>query len=199
MPKMTQKAALAKARDLIDSYCLNNEFCPAALAILSDLTGTPIHYAIKRKNPSWPSDKRHLHVMAGADTQAHQWSWRRAVEIHHARDPDERRLVWWRFKVLRALRQAVQPDMDYFRKAQVTPRCAECDAIDDLTTDHWEPFHGIALTFLLNYPNLALREIPGSSDGIADSEIENKWIEFHRREASYQILCRRHNSSKGAA
>lgn len=197
MTRLTQKAALQKARELIDRYGRDIEFLPCDLTMLSELTGTPIFFAIKRKNPSWASDRRHLHIKAGADTEAHQWSWRRAVEIHHARAPEERKLVWKRFKVLRALRQSIQPDLANFRNAQVNPRCYECGGIDDLTTDHIAPFHGIAMTFMFVHPALALKEIPGRSDGLSDPLIEAEWIEFHRREATYQLLCRKHNSSKG--
>jgi hypothetical protein len=101
--------------------------------------------------------------------------------------------------VLQALRTAVQPDLDDFRAATTAQRCARCDAVDDLTTDHVFPsFDAIATDFLSHLRPVQLQAVSGGSEILADPALEAEWIVFHARRAVYQLLCRRCNSEKGS-
>ena len=62
--RITQKQALTEARAMIDRYRVDQPFSAADVTRLSDLSGTELRYVVKRKNPAFPRDVRHLHVMA---------------------------------------------------------------------------------------------------------------------------------------
>jgi hypothetical protein len=196
--RQTQKAALQEARDLIDSNKLDVPFCCADLKRLSDLSGTELRYAVRRANPQFPNDARHLHVLAYDWTTPDQWSWLHAIKIAHARDPHEAHKARLRGKQLCALRYAVQRDLDDFRSAVWPQECALCGGSADLTTDHVAPcFVEIACNFLELHGPIELRRVRGCGDLIADAGLLAEWITYHARRAVYQLLCRSCNARKG--
>ena len=192
-------AKLERAREIIDCYPVDQPFEAPHVDEFSELSGTELRALIRRRNPKFPGDKRHLHALAYDWTEPQQWSWRTAIQIAHARNPEEARAARERQKVLLALRYAIKADMDDFRHAQYPYECAGCGATDDLSTDHkTPPFSVIAAEFLKDHPSIGLRDEQGHSGVIADADIESKWIAYHASRAVYQLLCRVCNSVKGA-
>lgn len=197
--RATLGAKVALAREIIDGYPLDVPFSADHCAQLADLTDTEIRFVVRRENPAFPSDKRHLHVIAYDWFEPQQWSWRSALQIAHSRDPEEARANRERQKAMFALRFAVRADMADFRSAQIPAECAVCGALDDLTTDHVKPpFIAIAREFLGLHPTIDLRKVQGCGDLIASADLEAEWISFHASRATYQLLCRSCNASKGA-
>ena len=195
----TLKSKLDKARRLIDHYAVDEPFGSECLKELSELTGTELRFAVKRFNPQFQSDTRHLHVTAYDWDEPVQWSWRSAIQIAHARDPEEARAAKQRHKLLFALRDAIRPGMRDFRSACEPTECSVCGSTEQVTTDHaTPPFIRIALEFIELNQAIRLREVQGCGDLIADDGLKVQWIAFHDTRASYQLLCRSCNSKKGA-
>lgn len=196
---LTQKAALEEARRIIDGYPLETWFSSAHVDRLADLSDTDLHGVVRKRNPKYPSDTRHLHVVTFEWLEPRQWSWRSAITIAKARDPEAAAVARIRDKQLYALRYSVKTDMEEFRYAATPQECAACKETDGLTTDHVAPpFIRIAEAFLAVEAPLTLRSVPGAGDVIADPDVEAEWITFHAARATYQLLCRSCNSSKGA-
>ena len=184
---------------MIDRYAVGEPFSDDDLADLADLTDTELRHVVRGKNPMFPADKRHLHVTAYDWLRPQQWSWRGALEVAHARDPEEARANRAYQRVMFALRFAVKDDMKDFRTAQDPAECAVCGDDDDLTTDHVKPpFIAIAREFLKFHPAIELRTVQGCGALLSSVDIEAEWIAFHAARAVYQLLCRSCNSSKGA-
>lgn len=195
----TLQAKIAMARQIIDRYEIGRAFGEADLQQLADLTDTELRYAVRRKNPTFPNDPRHIHIIGYDWLMPQEWSWRSAIQIAHSRDRDEGLANRARQRVMFALRFAVKADMADFRSACDPSECALCGSPDDLTTDHVKPpFIAIAKEFLQLYPAIDLRPMPGCGALIASVDIEAEWIAFHAARAVYQLLCRSCNSSKGA-
>lgn len=196
--RITKAAAIEESRQIIDQYGFGVPFSDADRRALSRIFGTEVRFATRMRNVKYPNDPRHLHILTGEWTEPQQYSWRAAIDINFARDKDEARLARRRSKLLAALRKEVQPDLDDFRQAQAVRECAQCRIREDLTTDHIDPpFIRIALEFLVEQHDFELRPVRGGSDAIADVAVAAEWITFHARRATYQLLCRSCNSSKG--
>lgn len=199
--RLTLKAKKAIARQIIDRYQVGQPFNEVDLQRLADLTDTELRYAVRRKNPTFPSDPRHIHIIGYDWSEPREWSWNKAIVFAHARDPEEARATRERQQVMSALRLAVKADMEDFRVAYEPQECAAywCRSTEDLTTDHVKPpFIAIARAFLELHPVIELRSVPGSGCAIACPDLEAEWIAFHAARAVYQLLCRSCNSSKGA-
>lgn len=199
--KPTLASKIDVIRKIIDSYPNGQCFSAEHLSVIAELTNTVLRQVTKWPNPTFPSDKRYLHVIAYDWPTPSGWSWRDAVRIAHSRDPAEAIATYERQRVTRALRMAIQSDLNDFRSAARPAVCANpiCDSGDDLSTDHLRPpFSAIAREFLESNPSIELRPLPGSSDIIANEDVEAQWIAFHASRATYQLLCRRCNSAKGA-
>jgi hypothetical protein len=60
------------------------------------------------------------------------------------------------------------------------------------------PFSVLATTFLLNNPYLEiLNDNSGTGWVIKDKSMLELWQNFHKEQATYQILCRSCNATKG--
>ena len=190
--KATKKARLEAVRKLIDSTKMWKEWTPEQLVALSELTGVEVRYAMRKPNPSFPSDKRMIEVITGEWTKPAPWSWRRAIET--AGDVD----AYVRGKKVAALRQAILDQIAAARDGLGTT-CARCGTEDDLTVDHANPaFSVIASEFLANFPNVLLKDTAGGGGIIADELLLQAWQDHHQKRATYALLCRSCNSTKGA-
>lgn len=199
MGRPTLAAKIALARQIIDRYPVGQPFSDTDMQQLADLTDTELRYVVRQKNPMFPNDHRHIHIIGYDWLTSQQWSWRQAIQIAHSRDPDEARANRDRQRVMFALRFAVKADMDDFRAACDPSECGVCGSLDDITTDHVKPpFIAIAKEFMQLHPVIDLRPVPGCGPLIACVDLEAEWIAFHAAHAVYQLLCRNCNSSKGA-
>lgn len=190
--KATKKARLEAVRKLIDSAKMWAEWTPQQLEELSDLTGVHIRYAMRKPNPSFPSDKRMLEVITGEWTKPAAWSWRRAIESSGDTE------AYTKAKRVAALRHGILGQIAGARAA-LGDKCEQCGAADDLTVDHAEQaFTRIASDFLAMFPVIALKDTDGAGGVIADDVLLQAWQKFHHDRAVYALLCRSCNSTKGA-
>jgi hypothetical protein len=190
--KVTKKARIEEARKLIDSVAMWEEWTPLQLAELSELTGTKITYAMRKPNPSYPSDKRMLEVITGDWIKPAAWSWRRAIESSGDI------VAYTKGKQIAALRQGILEQIAAAR-AGLGDACEKCGAAHDLTVDHAATaFSDIAKDFLAIFPVLQLKDTDGSGGIIADEVILHAWQDYHHKRAAYALLCRSCNSTKGA-
>lgn len=195
---ITKKALIERAREIIDRNQIDVPFSADDLIEFSEVTGTEVRFAVRRINPTYP-DPRHVHVIAYDWSEPRQWSWVKAIRIDRDRDPAEASAMRRRTNEQRALRESVKDDLREFRECCEPQVCEQCGSVDDLCADHLHPpFIDIANEFLNHYGPIELAEFPGSSDRIADPNVEAAWVAFHAQRATYQLLCRPCNSSKGA-
>lgn len=197
----TQKAALAEARAIIDSYPLNKSFARKDVMRLALLSGSRLIMAVQRVNPLHPTASRYVRVIHEKGGVEEDWSWPKAIKRAYAKNPGVTREKQLHDKVVAALRRAVQPDLNAFFTSQKYPVCMKCHAAENLSVDHLKPpFHVIAKEFLELHPvqRISLLEVQGHSGFLADTLLEAEWRAFHKVRAVLQILCRSHNSAKGA-
>lgn len=188
MKKITKKARIEKAREIIDRNELNVPFPDGDVQEFAAVCQQPITAAIRRMNPLFPNDYRHLHTEIDGVWAAR--SWRKLISpitpLQQA-------------KII--MRHSIWQDMRDFSSCATPQECASCGAVDDITVDHvWPPFDHIAMEFIEAHgvPEI---EIPDDNfrvlDRFADAELEGKWVHFHAERAVYQLLCRSCNASKG--
>lgn len=194
----SKKALISQAREIIDRNQIDVAFSALDLLELSSVTGTELRFAVRRVNPTFPNDTRHLHVLAYEWSQPQQWSWVKAIQMQGL-DPAEEARRRQHLNEQRALRYAVAGEMRAFLSSVEPRRCRKCDTDVDLAADHAHPpFIQIANKFLETRRPLQLRQVPGAGDLIGDINVEADWIAFHAARATYQVLCRPCNSRKGA-
>lgn len=194
-----RQSLLKEARAIIDRNALDVPFGDDDRTRLADVTGTELRFVVRRRNPEFPNDTRHLHVLAYDWTTPAQWSWRNAILIDRNRSPEESARMRLHQREQQALRFAIRDDLRDFLDAQWPAECAACGSGDNLTADHaGAPFIEIARSFLETHRPLELRSAAGIGDVIASMDIEAEWIEFHASRAVYEVLCRSCNSRKGA-
>lgn len=196
----TKTAAFAEVRELIDRFSTGEIWPDDARQRLSDITNVDLRYVMKKENPEFPSDNRHIHVIAYDWTSPAQWSWRKAIDAAYAKDSERYQLEKQFQKNLAVLRIAVREHMRAYRDQCDEQICANqsCRTIYDITVDHaGEPFISIASDFL-KIRNIETYQKDGIGDVMADATVEAEWVEFHGKRAVYQLLCRSCNSSKGA-
>lgn len=189
MKKITKKARLEKAREVIDRNAMNVPFGPEDWDEFQDAVQMPgATGAIRRVNPSYPnSDPRHVRFFIDGEEVAA--SWRKSIE---GRKPKN--------DMMRALRLAIQPCMYEFKDAVKEQGCTHCGGEDNLQVDHvWPPFDEIAQRFLdsRNGDIKLVNEKNGIGWVMGDLDVEAEWVAFHASRAEYQILCRSCNASKG--
>jgi hypothetical protein len=196
----TKAAAYAEVRELIDRFSTGEPWPDEARERLSAITNLDLKYVVKKENPEFPSDNRHIHVLAYDWTSPAQWSWRKAIDAAYAKDLQKYHLEKQFQKNIAALRVAIREQMRAFRDQCAEQICANenCGTIYDITVDHLgEPFISIASDFL-KARSIRLVQMDGIGDVMADADVEAEWVEFHGKRAAYQLLCRQCNSSKGA-
>lgn len=183
--RTTKKARRERARALIDANAIDEPFSEQDTALMNELLGVQFAGYVRRINPDYPTDPRHLHALDGDQWGA--FSWNKAISPISAEQ-----------NVKRVMREIVREDMRDFLSTQ-DPFCAHCGASDDLTVDHTPPFDEIANEFIRQFGLPELAAAPsGVGNVFADENIEAEWILFHAARATYlQVLCRLCNSSKG--
>ena len=189
MKKITKKFRMEKAREIIDRNEIGVLFPDDDVEEFGDVCQMPIEAAVRAINPQFPrTDPRHLRTMIDGVWEAR--SWRKWIDKV---TPEQ--------EAKRAMRFAVRNDLKDFRDCISPDYCQRCGACEDLTVDHeWPPFDHIANEFLEAY---GLPVIVGSPDPavvvniMEDPDLEAQWIAFHASRATYQILCRSCNASKG--
>lgn len=185
MNKTQRKAAV---RELIDQHQHNTLFSAEDAALVNELTGWNFLQYKRIHNPAWPNDPRCLAHSDDGD-QWEVWSWNRAITG-----------IALQQYVVEAFRAEVANQLrEYGRIAPNT--CAECGSTEHLSVDHKDtPFSKILEAFTKYCPNLS-KALNNKADGsgwfIEDEELACSWLDFHKAQATYQILCRSCNSKKG--
>lgn len=189
MKAMTKKARIEKARQIIDRNYLEIPFCDYDVQCFAVVCDKEIQGAVRKINPQFPtSDPRHLHTLIDGVWDAR--SWRKWI---NPLSPVQ--------EVKRVMRFCVSEDMREFMECCEIHECDSCGSTKDLTVDHVAPpFDDIANLFI---EQNGLPEIIGPRDlsriinEFLDMNIQAAWVAFHASQATYQILCRSCNSSKG--
>ena len=146
--------------------------------------------AAKRvRNVHHPKDTRALAVSHDGDT-FEVWSWNKAIEgYNHSAN------------VIRALRSAIKEQTDQYAASNPAV-CAICGSDKNTSVDHKSrSFSKLAHEFTIKNPRA---DCSVSNDGtglrwkLSQQATLVAWLEYHKANADYQILCRSCNSKKGA-
>lgn len=180
----TKKDRKDRVRSIIDTYQIGVEFSPDDVAEVERITQTPIRQIKRQINPSYPSDKRHIHISNDGQTWV-SFSWVKAITGSN----DD---------VSRSMRFVVKQDMDAYRY-EANESCVICESTEFLAVDHKDvPFVKIKNEFIELHGEPELRDWSAGAPKIfMDMDLEAKWITYHASRATYQILCRSCNSRKG--
>lgn len=186
---MTKKQRLEKAKAIIDQYSIGEKFNDQHLKEFEELTGA--HFVYIKRVPHKPGHQpaRHLECTCPEwNVYDGTFSWQRAVQ----------KLSNAQYKKLatnQAMREAVQP----YQKAWLLKQekvCAACLSTENAQADHKDiPFIKIQSSFADQF---------GEPEANYEREVgwkirnERQWIEYHNSVATYQVLCRSCNASKGA-
>jgi 5-methylcytosine-specific restriction endonuclease McrA len=198
MTRPSKAAATLAIRELIDRQHYDIPWSDANREELCRLTGSELAAVYRRRNLAFPSDTRHLHAIRPGESEPSQWSWRNALTLFYARDPESGELARRRNRDIKTLRTAIAEELRTARDLVGATACAVCGRADDLTVDHKEPpFISIAAAFLEERGPLRTREVQGAG-ACLEHEQFTEWLEFHASRATYQLLCRSCNSKKGA-
>ena len=187
---MTKKQRLERAEAIIDQYSIGQKFNDKHLKEFEELTGCFFTY-IKRV-PHKPGQKPARHL----ECTCPEWgvydapfSWRKAVQ--KLSDAQYKKWV-----TNQAMREAIQPDQKAWLVKQEKV-CTICHSTENPQADHREiPFLKIQSSFADQFGEPEVK--------YDDAELrwkiknEQQWIEFHNGAATYQVLCRSCNASKGA-
>ena len=92
----------------------------------------------------------------------------------------------------------------FIKKNQKLPlKCNYCGDENKCEIDHVKPFHLIKSEFLsINKDEIPVEfydDVENSCKGIfkqCDKDFENKWSQFHKEQATYQVLCKACNEKK---
>lgn len=103
-----------------------------------------------------------------------------------------------------ALRNSIKDQMFDYKKKQLILKCNYCGDENSCEIDHVKPFHMIKTEFLktINKDEIPLEfedDIENSCSRIfkqCDQEFENKWTQYHKEQATYQVLCKTCNRKK---
>lgn len=190
MKKATKKWRLEKAREIIDRNKMDVPFSEPDLIEFSMVVEQEVEGAIRRVNPQFPTDPRHLHTLIDGVWEAR--SWRKMIEQTHTPESEAKRVM----------RFLVRNDISDFMSCAEPKECWQCETIHDLTVDHVAPpFNAIADEFIYTYGLPEIVDNPCANMVVKkfhSDDLEEKWVQFHAERAVYQILCRSCNASKGA-
>ena len=180
---MTKDARKQAARQIIDRNRVNVLFGFNDVAQLNSLLGTNFTGFVKRVNPKYPNDPRHLYAI----TSMEAFSWNEAIS-------PSAELT----RIKKVMRNTTQDLLSEFLEALNEPKCSCCGGIFDLTADHTPPFDVIAMQFIEAHGKpKTTASANGVGDVFADINIEAAWIAYHQSHTTLSVLCRPCNSSKG--
>lgn len=187
--RVTKKSRIEACRKLIDKnkidvYFSDEDTEELAAVLQHDVTG-----AVRRINPQFPNDPRHLHTLIDGVWEGR--SWRKMIEQNATPESEAKRVM----------RHLISSDLREFMSEMDPAFCINCLSDDDLTVDHVKPpFSAIADEFikLHGLPEIEDNQNPKMvTKQFKDFNLEAKWVHFHAENATYQILCRSCNASKG--
>jgi len=188
MKKATKKWRIEKAREIIDRNKIDVLFPDEDVYEFSEVCQVEIQAAVRKINPQFKSDPRHLHTLIDGVWDAR--SWRKFIT---SLTPEQ--------ECKRVMRHVVWDDMRDFLSSVSPKQCQFCKSEYDITVDHVSPpFDEIANDFIAEF---GLPKVIGSPDPsivvniFEDGEAEYQWAQFHAERAVYQLLCRSCNASKG--
>ena len=188
MAKITKKWRLEKAREIIDRNIMNVPFNHNDTSEFAEVCEQPITGAVRKINPQYPTDPRHLHTEINGVWAAR--SWRQFI---YPLSPLQ--------KAKSIMRHVISEDLRDYASCAEPKECAICKSSEDITVDHVAPpFDDIAKEFISLYGVPEMQEPKTLLDVVncfADVGVEARWIEFHASRACYQLLCRSCNSRKG--
>ncbi len=106
--------------------------------------------------------------------------------------------------LLQAMRYAIKDQMlEYKNKAD--PECVICQSLENLQVDHKNPsFKTISNSYIMLKNNITPTTFGDDKHThqhifkVVDYEFENEWQQYHKQNATYQILCKTCNIKKGA-
>jgi hypothetical protein len=187
LKKITKELRKKLLCELIDKYGIGVEFAKDDVDLFISLALPQEHISgvKKMRNQAYPNDPRHMWFLIDGVWVNRSW----AKWIYPKSDKQ---------KLKAAMRSEIQSDMDEFRISSNDP-CAQCKSTQDLQTDHVDPpFDTIAEDFIAIKGTIEIASgPPGAGNIIADRELAWEWVAYHARHATYQILCRSCNASKG--
>lgn len=184
--RITKQQRTQTAQAIIDRNKLDVPFDDYDTKQLNEVLETSFDGFIRRRNPQFASDYRHLHGMTFGEYEA--FSWRKAISPRS--DLQE---------IKKTMRGSVLPCIKEFMDSQDEPACEHCGTTERLTVDHNPSFDSIALDYMAQYGVPRTVDSPdGVGDMFADIDVEARWISFHQSKITrYAILCRSCNASKG--
>lgn len=190
--KMTKKARIERAREIIDRNEFGFPFDEQDLAEFSAITGCEIRYACRAIDPNYITNQRHLVVIAYDWSEPRGWSWRKAIQF--GQDDLDRHQ---RARVNQAMRSSICEQVVEFATTQEKV-CYACMTTDSLTVDHvWPPFSHIVSGYISQFGDPAIVEDAGSGFKFADPDEERRWQDYHAVEAKLGMLCQTCNRKKG--
>jgi hypothetical protein len=184
--RITKKYRTELARSIIDRNVMNLPFSTEDATAMNGALGTSFEGFVRRRNPQYPSDPRHLHGSTFGEFEA--FSWLKAISpVSDIQDTKK------------VMREAIAPCLSEFMDSQDEPACEHCGTTERLTVDHNPHFDGIALAYLADHAMPRIIDSPNGVGNIFESiDVEARWIEFHASKITrYAILCRSCNASKG--
>ncbi len=192
MKAETLKSKMSRCRALIDRTPFGCEFTAADLAEFNELTGVDATAARHMPNPTYPSDPRYVQVRGPDGWDGISWT-------NRIRSPNPKTEL---HKTLRVEIDPIIAEVKAALNVRVCPNPtgnAKCNGPNNLQVDHVGlPFDEIASMFIaMSGPIDIEKGPPGGVDTIRDRDLAAHWIEFHASHATYQILCRSCNASKG--
>lgn len=189
MKKVTKKWRKEQAQKIIDRNVIGVPFNDFDLHEFSEVLEQDIDGAVRKVNPEFPGDPRHVLTLIDGVWEAR--SWNKMISQNHTPESEAKRVM----------RRLIKDDLQEFKDSFDFQECQSCGANDDITVDHvYPPFSKIADDFISEYglPVVIDNPDPNKVCKMFDSfEMEANWVHFHCSHAVYQLLCRSCNARKG--
>ena len=103
----------------------------------------------------------------------------------------------------KAMRTAIQPQIDAYRQSRGIVPCDSCGAIGFTEVDHSPSFSSIRERWLKICPAIPSEFSEDKQHRtcftVADESWSHQWQEFHHKESSFQMLCSSCNNRKGSS
>ena len=128
----------------------------------------------------------HMSVMR-VDGTEESFSWKHCCQ-QRPRTPKE--------NLTNAMREAIDYQAVAFKLSNKL-KCVTCGSTHKLEADHINNFSILRDNFLKNRDApLLLKDLKTSKTILAESQFKNDWIDYHEKEAKFQILCKPCNAVK---